>query len=82
MQVLLLWVWLTFACQMLDIDPELVEQTEHPPCCQQVGLVGSACGQSGLQTGQLGYGFSPYVVVKGLGTASEQICQFVVVLCK
>ena len=62
---------------MSDIDTELVEQAEHPPYCQQVG---SAGGQSGVQTDQLDCGFSPYVVIKGLGTASQKICQLVVVL--
>ena len=67
---------------MSDIDTELVEQDEHPPCCEQVGLVASAGGQSGMQTGQLDCGFSPYVVIKGLGTASQRISRMVVVLCQ
>ena len=42
---------------MMDIDTELVEQAGHPPCCQQVGVVGSAGGEPDKQTILLGCGF-------------------------
>ena len=41
---------------MSYIVTELAEHAGHPTYCQQVGLVRSPGGQSGMQTGQLGRG--------------------------
>ena len=39
---------------MSDVDVELVEQVGYPHQCYQVGLVGSAGGQSGVQNQSVG----------------------------